>query len=539
MPAARGLPTVAQVIALPELQRGRPQVVAGESGLGRAVRWVHVAEVPDIAPLLRGGELILTTGIALPADDAGLLGWVRELAAAGVSGVVVEGVRRFVDGLPTLLCQEADRLDLPLIQLAAETRFVQVTEAAHALILDSRTRLLEAAQRVHDIFTEYTVTGATPEQLVAEMARLADRAVVLETLTHQVVASATPPGLAEDPLDGWVRRSRRIAPAPRTEYDTGQGCLLTPVSAHGRTFGRLIMLDATDGDPILRTVLERGANAVAINHLAEHADWSAEAATHQALLQRILGRGLAGDRAPAAVDANEILLRTESIGIPLRGSPVVAVVVVLNCRGGEPPGQPIDGRRLVALAAQDAAVPALIGSLDDERVTLLVADSTPIAALAAAIHERLRPARAAIGVGPAVDGVREAANSLREAADVAAEVARAALPDRPFYRLADLRLRGLLRLLRDDAALAGFVERELGPLLVYDDAHGTDLVGTLKTFLRCGYNKAGTAAAAHLSRPTLYQRLHQIEHVLGIDLEDNESRLAVHVAALADDVVRG
>jgi PucR family transcriptional regulator, purine catabolism regulatory protein len=75
--------------------------------------------------------------------------------------------------------------------------------------------------------------------------------------------------------------------------------------------------------------------------------------------------------------------------------------------------------------------------------------------------------------------------------------------------------------------------------MVYDDAHGTDLVATLKTYLRCGYNKAGTALATHLSRPTLYQRLHTIEHVLGIDLEDNESRLAVHIAALADDVIRG
>jgi purine catabolism regulator len=191
----------------------------------------------------------------------------------------------------------------------------------------------------------------------------------------------------------------------------------------------------------------------------------------------------------------------------------------------------------VALAAQDAGVPALVGSLDDERVTLLIGDVKRLPALAAAIAERLRPVRAAIGVGPSVDGVREAASSLREAADVAAEVARAPLPERPFYQLADLRLRGLLRLLRDESELAGYVERELGPLRVYDDVHGTDLVGTLKTFLRCGYNKAGAAAAAHLSRPTLYQRLHQIEHVLGIDLEDNESRLALHVAALADDIV--
>ena len=53
------------------MRHGSPRLVAGEDGLDRPVRWVHVAEVPDIATLLRGGELVLTTGIGLPADDAG------------------------------------------------------------------------------------------------------------------------------------------------------------------------------------------------------------------------------------------------------------------------------------------------------------------------------------------------------------------------------------------------------------------------------------------------------------------------------------
>lgn len=37
----------------------------------------------------------------------------------------------------------------------------------------------------------------------------------------------------------------------------------------------------------------------------------------------------------------------------------------------------------------------------------------------------------------------------------------------------------------------------------------------------------------------VYDDTHGTEHVLAIDLEDNESRLTVHIAALADDVIRG
>ena len=65
-------PTVADVLELPTLRHGRPRVVAGAGGLGRRVRWTHVAEVPDIAHLLSGGELLLSTGVALPDDDDAL-----------------------------------------------------------------------------------------------------------------------------------------------------------------------------------------------------------------------------------------------------------------------------------------------------------------------------------------------------------------------------------------------------------------------------------------------------------------------------------
>jgi len=68
------LPTVADLLSLDVIRRGSPQVVAGSGGLGARVRWVHVLELADAAHLLQGGELVLTTGVALPADRTAVFG---------------------------------------------------------------------------------------------------------------------------------------------------------------------------------------------------------------------------------------------------------------------------------------------------------------------------------------------------------------------------------------------------------------------------------------------------------------------------------
>ena len=139
-----------------------------------------------------------------------------------------------------------------------------------------------------------------------------------------------------------------------------------------------------------------------------------------------------------------------------------------------------------------------------------------------------------IGASRAVQSLREVRAAFREAREVADLTIKNAGPgSRPYYRLPDLRLRGLLHLLREDARLTSFAERELGPLLSYDAEHGTTLVSDLAAFLEAGGNKALAAGRAHLARPTFYQRLRLIERVLGVSLADPESRASLHVALLA------
>ena len=56
--------TVGEVIDLPVLQAGRPEVLSARRW-DEQIRWVHVSDVADLSALLQGGELVLTTGAAL------------------------------------------------------------------------------------------------------------------------------------------------------------------------------------------------------------------------------------------------------------------------------------------------------------------------------------------------------------------------------------------------------------------------------------------------------------------------------------------
>jgi len=89
------LPTLADVLELDAVRSGRPEVLAGDHRLGGRVRWVHAMEMADVARLLHGGELVLSTGIALPGDPGLLTAYVAELSLAGVSGLAVELGRRY------------------------------------------------------------------------------------------------------------------------------------------------------------------------------------------------------------------------------------------------------------------------------------------------------------------------------------------------------------------------------------------------------------------------------------------------------------
>jgi purine catabolism regulator len=533
-------PTVSDVIALPVLRRAKPTLVAGGAGTGNRVRWVHAAEVADIAHLLQGGELVLTTGIALPDDGPALTRYVDELAGVGAAGLVVELVRRWSRALPHALVAAADRRSLPLVTLSEETRFVAVTEAVIALIRDAQLAELRAAEQVHETFTALTVSGAEPAEVLREVARTARLPVVLETLSHDVLAYDSAGVDPTELLADWRNRSRAVTVHERTGYHAEGGWLVTVVGARGDDWGRLVLVCPDPPQHPQVVVVERAASALAVHRLLARDRETLERQTHRTLLTELL--------APGALPT-DLTTRAAALGVPLEDRKLVGIAVRPRTSQARP-APALAAQELLrdlsdatALAARRADVPALVGVVDDTSVRALIAvdrtDVTPVLRrLARGIHHAVEPNPRAlpvvVAVGTTVSAVVDARRTLVEAAHVA-QAALRTNADRDYHRLDDVRLRGLLHLLRDDERLTAFAERELGPLLARDARSGSRLVDALRHYCEHGGNKSAAATSAHLSRTAYYQQLARIEQVLGVSLEDPESMLSLYVALLAVD----
>ncbi|MEV4490464.1 PucR family transcriptional regulator ligand-binding domain-containing protein [Micromonospora coxensis] len=389
-------PTVREVLALDPVRHGAPRLVAGDAGLDRPVRWVHVAEVPDIATLLGGGELVLTTGIGLPADDGGLRAFIDDLADVGVSGLVVELGRRYVSGVPRVMVTAAQRRGLPLVELRRATPFVRITEAVHALIVDAQLHELRATEEIHQRFTELSVEGAGPAEVVRQAAELAGCPVVLENLSRQVLAYDPAGESAELLLDGWEEHSRRIRPAGRTAYDADSGWLVTTVGARGQDWGRLLLRWPGGGDlggggtrpagtpPTRLTILvERAASTLALGRLIRRDAEGLERQLHRTLLTALLDHSRPVD---------EVALRAKALGVTLDRRHLVGVVV--RHRLDEPvadgapagesglwadaapetgPARLRDLAEAVGQALREAKLTALTSAVDDQAVGALLA----------------------------------------------------------------------------------------------------------------------------------------------------------------------
>lgn len=549
------LPTVRSILGLPVLREASPRVLGGEEALDHPVRWVHVGEVLDISGLLSGGELVLTTGLEL--DKApGLTGpFIRSLEEAGASGLIVEIIgnrRRSLDALRLAARGTA----LPVIVVERRVRFVQITEIVHRMIVAEQLERVERARDVHEAFTVLSLESAGTGQVVERAAAMIGAPVVLEDLSHLVLAYSAGKLRTTELLDDWERRSRTTPSAAETSRSGPEAWLQTPVGVRRQLWGRLVVPVPLDDDEAAAMVLERAAQTLAINRLAER---DRRELSHQA--QAGLLNALRQPRGLGEIEA-----QTRAAALGLRRSPYYVPVVFRSgaassaaspedaSAGGDPLAGQQEERALLeqlARALKSVSGTALTASIRSGSVGMILAipakqlEDPMLHRLSGALARDVPPSSPSldgirppghtewsIGVGRLRGSLLEAAAGIDEASHVAETAATLPGDRRPFYRATDVRLRGLLALLRKDPRVQQFVESELEGVL-HAEARGAEgYLELLGQYLESGGNKAALARNGYLSRPTLYARLGRLEELLGVDLDDAESRTSLHVALL-------
>lgn len=111
-----------------EIASLRTRLLEGEAGLARQVRWAHVCELADPTEWLGEGDLLMTTGIGIPADPRLQRGYVERLAQAKVSGLMIGENMQAPADLGGLR-EAAGRLGFPLLMTHYAVPFSAVTRA--------------------------------------------------------------------------------------------------------------------------------------------------------------------------------------------------------------------------------------------------------------------------------------------------------------------------------------------------------------------------------------------------------------------------
>jgi purine catabolism regulator len=539
--------TLAEVLELPVVRRGLPEVVSGAGGLERELRWSHVIEMADSSDLLKGGELVLTTGIGAGADPRDQRRWTASLVEQGMAALAVELGSTWRERVPPPVVAECARGDVPLVAFRRSVRFIEITEAVHAAVLHRQFELLRRGEEIHRRFTELILRGDGVPEILAELAAAVGNPVVLEDAGHQLVYYVSGPVGDDVALSAWadLHRAEDRGEAP-------EGALAVEVRLMDTSWGRLLALAVDEPlDDFDRVATERAALAVAIDLLGQQHEEHLRARSRGAFLS---------DLADGRVDEPDARRRAEALGFSAgaRGpDPVGATGSAARARrGGLLPlaaswrgprsrrdddltWTRLSGDLRAALGSTGLGV--LLGPRDVDLLVLLGLGSRTydealaehVAGLFHGVLERrgAGPDQAALAIGGPAASWADAGLGLRRVRRSAG--AATALPVRRWYDARRPGVADLLHDLRDAPELDSFVDEQLGPLLADGSARHRILLETLEAYLAAGGRKAQAARELHLERQSLYLRLRRIEELLGVSLDDEDAVLGLHLAVRA------
>ncbi|GAA4069887.1 PucR family transcriptional regulator [Microbacterium laevaniformans] len=478
-----------------------------EGALDAPLRWVHSSDLIDPTPFLADDLLLLTTGTQFvgagsdgeAGDDAA---YVARLRARGVRGLGF-GTEVVRDGIPPALVLACAAQRMPLFEVPYRTPFIALAranaEAIAAQAYARRTWALSAQRAI-------SLAALRPDGLAATVAELASQLgawVGLFDAAGTLTQSAPADVLDDDAraalateAGAVLRRGSRAA----STLEIGDRRVTMQTLGRGGHLRGLIAIVGADLDLEGRSVV---TSVIAMAGLA---------------LEQNVGLG----RARAALRAG--LLHTL-----LEDDPQLARRVSRELWGPLPTSPVLIGVAAVAANRTDAAVDWLELQAAERGGLFYARSGDGIVVVVSAADE---------GAPTALAGLLDAAVGLSEPTDYngfsrahaqALTALRTAVSG-TVTRFADAA--GVLSSLDSPAARA-LADARLRPLRAHDEAHGTALVETVRTWLTHDARIDEAARALGIHRHTVRARVAQAQQLLGVDLSSFPARAELWAALVA------
>jgi len=506
------------------------QVEGGASGLDRAVRWVHTSELSDPTQWLRGGELLLTTGMGLVGSPAVQRAYIRRLSRAGLAGLGF-GLGFGFEEVPAAIVRAADREGFPVLAVPYPVPFIAIAEAVSSRLAEERMRDAQMSIEIHESLASLVSEGAGPADVLDDVIALAGGWALLFDLRGHVVARSASVGVARpNPIEVWSALPRGLVErhgAMTASEVSPQGTMVGLAVMAGKrhegvlVFGKKQKLEARD-----RIVVRHAVTVLGLLLSSRRAIVEAERRVAGDILSEAFSGRLTG---------SALKRRLELVGFS-PGAPLTVLVLEgpanTDAAALDDLAWTLDGAigsrtRTVRTVATAGRVSALVTHPEPE----VLAEAVLVEVLGAATELGLDPEGIRIGVGESTPP-----ESIRHSY-LSAVMALRAAAGRPIASPRDLGSYALLLGAQPRPVLEGFVRSVLGPLMDRDQAKSSELVASVRAFIESGGRWEPGAEMLGVHRHTLRYRVRQAEELLGRDLTSAEDRLEVWLALKAADLL--
>ncbi len=536
--------TVKDALQMPVLASST--LVAGQEGLDKEIRWVHVVDMPDTNfEWHRKGVLLLTTGYALYKNPEQKKTLIPNLAKKKFAGMIF-AVGRYFDEIPAIMQEQADRLKFPLVAAPADLLYINVTEALLGQIVNDRYQLLQESTRINEQLTQLVLEDANLDDLAVTLAHLLQRSITIESPSFRILAEAqvgridkarkrsvengrTTPDVAQYLLDAGIydkllarKGPLRIRPIPDlgVTMERFVAPIIVDLEIHGYIW---IISGGTPLTELHKLAISHCATVAALILFKEKARREAQDVLRGDFFERLL-RG-DKDLIAAHEHLRQINYRIDQphqvllIHAPFppganRNSLVKDIEQWSSGKHEKPLMVWREGVLLILLESENAVdgkhvAQQLVSKLSHPAQPLLIGVAGPCASL------RQDP-----------DGMRRIYEQAREVVNINLKMGK----KEGVVVFTELGLLHWLYHLPSEQWEDNQYLNYIQTLVEYDEKRSTNLTQTLEHYLESGAALVDAAQSLTIHRNTLLNRMERIEQLLGIELREPVHRLNLYAA---------
>ncbi|MCH6266311.1 PucR family transcriptional regulator [Neobacillus citreus] len=503
------------------------RVIAGQEGLTRFVKWVHVVEVTSIRNLLKGQELILSTGVAWKDQPSLFISMVKEFIENQAAGLCIE-METYISEIPEEVIAIANQHQFPIIIFQEEVPFVEITQDIHSVIISQQYQKISDLENYSQSLNKRLLTIETYEDILQFIFSALDVQIIFRLKNQEYefvpnISSAEQAKILEQLLSTNEQGSGRIASVPVFLF--GQEYALLAIYSADIPISEYDLL-----------ILDRTATALAQHLLRDlYVEEKKRAEEFEWLHGWLEGEHSLEDIQEYLVENGLTVKTNEAVVVISKLFPVkeksnhdVTYLKLLFRSVFEQ-----NGFTVFIVEKRNELIFILINNRAKKNLKERVKNSID-SIRNSEFFRKQTSARFTAAAGKFSDSLCEVHKSYQTAKETL-RIQKNMSQQQIYHFYEDLHLYRLISQLSKQTDLQELASEYLEPVIQYDQKYNAKLLKTLKAYLECNGSKQETANKLYIVRQTLYHRLQKLENLLGEDFMEREKRVAIEFMLLVHD----